>query len=74
MAACSITRTLTKSHFDHVAMILRLDLDPDEVYYVESTMNTGVRIASWSDLREHVGKDKFVEKIVLRHIDFNRDD
>ena len=51
MAACSLTRTLTNSHFDHVAMVLRLDCDPDEVYYVESTSNTGVQIAEWGNLR-----------------------
>ena len=73
-AACSITRTVTNSHFDHVAMILRLDCDPDEVYYVESTCTYGVQIAAWSQLRDHIGKDKFIEKIVFRHVNFNRGD
>lgn len=55
-------------------MVLRLDFDPDEVYYVESTGTNGVTICSWDQLREHIGKDKFIEKLVFRHIDFDRGD
>ena len=46
----AITRTFTKSNFgiaysvfnyfdniDHVAMVLRFETDPDEVYFVDST-------------------------------------
>ena len=69
-----ITRTVTWSHYDHVAMILKFDSDPDEVYLVESTGGTGVALNKWSFLRSHIGvTKKFYKKCVYRHLEFERD-
>ena len=69
-----MTRKLTNSHFDNVAMCLKFDTDPDEIYLLEATGGSGVAINRWLFLKEHVGKNKFYDKIVLRHINFDRND
>lgn len=68
----AITRTFTNSHFDHVAMVLKFETDPDEVYFVEATSNRGVSIARWSMIRRFVGD--FYEQVVLRHLETERTD
>ena len=73
-AVTKITRAVSRSYFDHVAMVLKFETDPDEVYLVESTGNLGVSLNKWSFLREHVGEGKFYKKMILRHIDFDRGD
>ena len=67
-----MTRTFTASHFDHVAMVLKFETDQDEVYLVESVGNLGVSLNRWQFLREHIGEGKFYQKLVLRHINFDR--
>ena len=80
-----ITRTFTNSHFgkwiplsslflfvDHVAMVLKFESDPDEVYFVESTSNRGVSISRWSTVRKYLGD--FYEQVVLRHLNINRNE
>ena len=42
--AAELTRKLTASKFDHVAMILKFDDDDSETYYVDSTSDRGVSI------------------------------
>jgi hypothetical protein len=69
-----ITRTFTGSHFDHVAMVLKFETAPQEVFLVEATGNMGVSLNRWQYLRPHVGADRFYEKLVLRHINFERGD
>lgn len=69
-----LTRTFTGSHFDHVAMVLYFDSDPNEIYLVDATGEVGVGISRWSDLRKHIGPNKFYHKCVLRHIEFERTD
>lgn len=73
-AGSKITRTFTGSHFDHVAMVLKFETCPNEVFLVEATGNNGVSLNRWQYLRSHIGKGKFYEKLVLRHIEFNRGD
>lgn len=73
-AVSKITRGFTSSHFDHVAMLLKFETDPDEVYLVEATGNQGVALNRWAYLRDHVGKGKFYDKVVFRHINFDRGD
>ena len=41
---------------DHVAMILKFESDPHEVYFVEATSNRGVSISKWSGIRKFVGE------------------
>ena len=69
-----ITRAVSKSYFDHVAMVLKFETDPDEVYLVEATGNLGVSLNKWSFLREHVGEGNFYKKMILRHVEFDRGD
>lgn len=70
----AITRAYTNSHFDHVAMVLKFETAPDEVFLVEATGNMGVSLNRWVFLRPHVGIGKFYEKLVYRHIKFDRGD
>ena len=71
-AGSLVTRALTLSHFDHVAMVLKFESDQDEVFLVEATGNMGVSLNRWDFLREHVGKDKFYDKLVFRHVEYDR--
>lgn len=69
-----ITKAYSDSPFDHVAMCLKFETDPGEVYFLESAANTGVALNKWSFLREHVGADAFYDKIVYRKVNFRRSD
>lgn len=71
-AGAKITRISTGSHFDHIAMVLKFESAPEEVYFVEATGNNGVSLNKWQYIKPHIGKDKFYEKIVIRHVDFDR--
>lgn len=53
-------------------MILKFESAPDDVYFVEATGNMGVSLNKWQYLKPHIGHDKFYEKLVIRHVDFNR--
>ena len=55
-------------------MVLKFESDPDEIFLVEATGNMGVSLNRWAFLREHVGHDKFYDKIVFRHVNFDRGD
>ena len=61
---CKITRTFTNSNFgnyvfinliDHVALVLKFETDPNEVYVLDATSSRGVSISKWSTLRKFVG-------------------
>jgi hypothetical protein len=69
-----ITRAFTGGYFDHVAMVLKFESDPNEIYFVEATGNMGVSLNSWSKLKEHVGPGKFYKKLIFRHVNFERGD
>jgi len=55
-------------------LILKFETDPTEIYFVDATGTNGVACSKWSLLRYHYGPDKFYERIIFRHIDFNRSD
>ena len=40
-AITAVTRTITWSDFDHVAMVLKFESDPDNIYFIEA-VGTGV--------------------------------
>ena len=61
-------RAATSSEYDHVAMILKFDSDPNEVYLVEAVGNRGVTYNKWANIRKHIGTDKFYGKLVFRSI------
>ena len=67
-----LIRKVTSGRYDHIAMVLKFESDPDELYLIDATGNRGVALNKWSLLREHVGIGKFYEKVVFRHIDFDR--
>jgi len=69
-----LTRTLTWSNYDHVAMVLKFENDANEVFYIEAVGKIGVAINRWSLLRKHIGKNKFYKRCVFRHIDCDRSD
>ena len=46
-----LTRTLTGSQFDHIAMLLKFESDENEVYLLEATGNRGVSLQKWSIIR-----------------------
>ena len=73
-AGSKITRTITGGYFDHVAMVLKFESDPTEIYLVEATGNMGVSLNKWSLLKEHVGPGKFYKKLIYRHVNFDRGD
>jgi len=50
-----LTRTVTGSEFDHVAMVLKFESDPDEIFLFESTTGKGVSIIKWSSIHDDIG-------------------
>ena len=38
---------------DHVAMVLRFESEPDEVFIFESTIRPGVALQRWSNFRKY---------------------
>ena len=70
----AITRAFTRGNFDHVAMVLKFDLDENEVYFVEATGTYGVELNKWSNIKNCIGNSKFYERVVFRHVDFERND
>ncbi|CAI2369331.1 unnamed protein product [Moneuplotes crassus] len=65
-----ITRKITNSNYDHVAMVLTF-LEDNEVYLLESTAS-GVHITTWTDLKTY--KDELYSKIVWRKLYCNRNE
>lgn len=65
-----MTRKLTHSAYDHVAMILTFT-DDDDIYILEATSD-GVHVVSWSDMRRF--KDRIYSKIVWRKLYSDRND
>lgn len=70
----AVTRTLTWGNFDHVGMVLKFDSDEKEVYFVEATGTHGVALNKWSNIKTHIGINKFYERVIFRHVDFERND
>jgi hypothetical protein len=55
-------------------MVLKFETDPGEVYLLEATGNAGVSLNKWTYMWEHIGKGKFYEKAVFRHVTCERGD
>ena len=56
-AITAITRAVTYSHFDHVAIVLRFFEQPKELFYLEA-ISSGVQIKRWSNLRNIIGPNE----------------
>lgn len=55
-------------------MILKFENDQNEIYLVESTGNRGVALNKWDFMRAHIGHKEYYDKVVFRHIEFDRSD
>lgn len=60
-----LIRSVTHSEYDHVAMVIKLMFNP-EVYFVEAVGDRGVSYNKWSNIRKHIGADKFYAKLSWR--------
>lgn len=65
-----LTRKLTHSEYDHVAMVLTFE-DDSNIYLLEATAD-GVHVIRWNDLKRF--KDEIYSKIVWRRLDVERDE
>lgn len=72
MALTKLTRTVTNSYFDHVAMVLKFETEPDEIFLVEAVGGLGVTLNRWSFLRDSIGYGKFYKRMIFRHVNFDR--
>ena len=63
-----MTRTFTKSHFDHVAIILRFGDYIKDLYILEAVSDKGVRMTSWLNIRAGLHVDGFFNKICTRKL------
>ena len=74
-----VQRKVTKSDYDHVGMIIRLQFDPSEVYLLEA-VNSGVQLNKWSVVRNYVtspmnppsSENCYYLKAAFRHVDTRR--
>lgn len=48
--AAKLTRKVTSSKFDHIAIVLKYDEEPGELFILDSTTQ-GVTVSRWSDFR-----------------------
>lgn len=48
-------KSQVKGQFDHVAMVLKFETEPDEVFLIEATPSKGVSLTKWSLRREDIG-------------------
>ena len=58
------------SPFDHCAMVMKFESDPDEVYFLEANSSDGVCINKFSWVKQHIGKGQFYDKLVFRKVNF----
>ena len=58
---------------DHVGIVLRLTDDPQEVFIMHATF-ADIIVESYTDLKRKIGKGKFYEKFVFRHLEMQRTD
>jgi len=65
-----ITRKLTHSQYDHVAMVVTFE-DDDEIYLLEAT-SEGVHLVSWNEIRKY--RDQIFSKVVWRRLYTERND
>ena len=66
-------RTFTNCEFDHVAMVLKYEVEPDEVFFLEAN-GAGVMLKRWSGMRDMVGVGCFFSKVAIRHLEWERPD
>lgn len=65
-----ITRAYTKSHFDHIGMVMRFGDSLNQLYIFEAVGDTGVRMIGWNSLRRELYTNGFFEKICTRKLNY----
>lgn len=64
-----ITRKMTASKFDHVAMVLKFDHEEEELFLIDAT-SQGVTVSRWSDFRLMV--DDYYHHLFYRKLNTDR--
>jgi hypothetical protein len=55
-------------------MILKSENEEDEIFLVEAIGGIGVSLNKWQNIRPHIGEGRFYERVIFRHINFDRSD
>ena len=55
----------------HIAMVLKYEFDPNQVWLLEATSDQGVTIKTWSEIERTLGTEV---TIALRHLEWKRPD
>jgi hypothetical protein len=69
-----VIRTVTAGRYDHVAMILKFESAPEQVYLIEATGNRGVSLNRFDFIRDFIGKKKFYQTLMYRQAKYERND
>ena len=56
-------------NLDHIAMVLRYESKPNDVWFLESTSWNGVTIKKWSDIKRSLGTEF---NVAFRHLKWER--
>ena len=56
--------------FDRAAMVIKFSTEPDEIYFIECSKETGVAVKSFSQMKHTI--NQLYKKIVFRHIEWSR--
>ena len=67
-----VTRTFTKSHYDHVGIILRYGNVMDDLFIMEAIGEEGVRLNPWCEARQFIGN--IFDQVGWRKLNFDRSD
>lgn len=72
-----VQRKLTNSEYDHVGIVIRMNGDPSEVFFLEA-VSSGVRLNRWSQVRELLAHPRnppatqMYTKAAFRHVNIPR--
>ena len=61
-----MVRGATRSEWDHVAMVIKMSSEPDEVFFYEATGGTGVHMSRFSEKKIFIGN--YYSKCVMRRL------
>ena len=55
-AGGKIIRTYTGSEFDHAALVLKFGSEPDDIFFMEATQNSGITLKKFSAMKSNIGR------------------
>lgn len=64
--AAKVVRGATSSEWDHVALVIKMSSDPEEVFLYEATGGSGVHMSRFSEKKIFIGN--YFHKVVLRRL------